>query len=194
MSKKKTMSKLKIGYNKGAEIRDRNSALKKANVLKKAVNFFEAYHLTGDVELLHKEGFYNYFLRLYAETYANNYPIHTTPLERAEMGKVNIQELKDLDIAYKVIRTPFDPLTMEVPESTDYNYYLENEEEVEKYKQAEELCEVLNKYANHRNINFRTPLFADLFSKRFRDVELNDNNLLIPSQEPHKYKPVSRFF
>lgn len=188
------MSRLKIGYNKVAEIRDRNSALKKADVLKKAVKFFEAYHLPVDVELMTKEGFYNYFLRLYAETYANNYPIHTTPLERAQMGNIEVSELVDIDSAYKAIRTPFDPLTMEVPEATDYNYYLEDEDEIEKYKLSEELCQVMNKYAKHRNINYRTPVFADLFAKRFRDVELNDKNLLIPSQEPHKYKTLRQKF
>jgi hypothetical protein len=145
-----------IGFNRIAQARDKRNAEKKAEILQKALNFFEEYHLPTDVGLMHKEGFYNYFLRLYAETYKNDFPAYMTSLERVQMAKVNTRELTQFQASYEAIRTPFDVDTMAVPENVDYSIYVDGEREL-MFDALEYLNKAIENYTRQ----------ADKFTQRF---------------------------
>jgi hypothetical protein len=139
-----------IGYNNVAQQRDERNAGKKAEYLQQIVDFFEHHHLPTDLKLIDKEGAYNYFQRLFAETYSSDFPAYMTAPERLQMAKVNTTELMRLQASYEAMRTPFDPLTMRVPENVDYNIYIDGAKE-DLFDKLEQLETAIKEYSNEAN-------------------------------------------
>jgi hypothetical protein len=139
------MKKVKVGLNTEAQLRHKWQAGQKAQKLKAAAEFLNEYHLPIDYELMHKEGFKNYFLRLYAATY-NGLPNEIAAQQRVILSKVDITPLEYLQSEYNAIKAPFCPLTMTVPESEDYNVYATNEKQITHFELIQKLCNAVNEY------------------------------------------------
>jgi hypothetical protein len=139
-----------IGVNQFAEQRDKRNAIRKREILQECVDFFDRHHLPADPLLLHKEGFVNYFHRLYAETYSDNFPAYMTAAERVKMSNVNLDPLNHLWEQYAALRTPFDINTQDVPEGKDYSIYIDGNDEI--YYDA--VCDLLTAIDNFHARNF----------------------------------------
>lgn len=154
-----------IGLDDKRKAVDKHNAKKKRDLLLQAQGFLERYELPNDPLLMHSEGFYNYFLRLYSETY-KNFPLHMTVLERLAMANVDTTVLKELDLKYKKIGTPFDPITMEPPISVNYDIVLTGSE-LELYKAQTHALESLQKLKAVCKFNYpHLPILERELNKR----------------------------
>lgn len=147
---------MKIGVNYMAMQRDKRNAEKKKELLSKAVQFFEQRHLPVDVRLLHREGFVNYFFRLYAETYAANFPSYTTAPERVAMAQINLVPLNELWEQYNLLRTPFDIETQDVPEGVCYDIILD-QQQAEYYTSLENIVKAIDDFHMNNYEGFNVP-------------------------------------
>ncbi len=153
-----------LGENQPKKNRDQNNAKIKRDILLKAQGFMERHELPKDPKAMDKEGFYNYFLRLFAETYTN-YPSYMTAEERIAMSKIDVTPLKELEAQYKRLVTPFDPVTMDVPDNTNYDFILSEKEAELHIAQVEALSaleKLLEATKGKLNINYLRPLIQDL--------------------------------
>lgn len=167
--------KKQVGYDHVAETRDKRNAEKKRALFNAALETFDRYKLPIDRELMHKEGFYNYFLRLYAETYTTGFPSHMTALERVKMHQVPIGEIKQLQDEYSALRTPFDVNTLCVPDDADYGIYVEGEK-MEVYNMTEDMLKLFDDYTYKAQTANKNPMFNS-FLIDFTDVKQRIENV-----------------
>lgn len=181
------MEKLKIGFNQVAKNRDKHFAEKKAEIFNHAIDFFKSHHLPIDKELMHKEGFKNYFLRLFAETYDKDFPSYMSSEQRVNMANVSIGILEQYDSQYRKLRCPFDVNTLSIPEDYDYGLYLTSPAQINTYNIVVELCDVLNRYAAETNKSLNNPVFGAAMRGVLKELEFNGETLC-PSSNPSHYQ------
>jgi hypothetical protein len=139
------MKKVSVGINQEAQLRQQQQAGWKAQKLKAAIEFFEGYFLEADPIKLHNEGFENYLLRLYAESYTG-LPSEMGARNRAILSQIDIEPLRKLQSEYNAYKCPFDPSTMQVPKDYDYNVYATNEAQLKRYNLLKDFCKGMNAY------------------------------------------------
>jgi hypothetical protein len=115
---------MNIGENLQRKTRDKRNAKQKKELLIQAQNFVERYELPFEPKQMDAEGFCNYFLRVFSETYTN-YPGFMTAIDKIKAANIDISSLRALDAAYNAIRTPFDAALMDIPEDENYSIVLD---------------------------------------------------------------------
>jgi hypothetical protein len=181
-----------IDYKSRQEKSDKLKLPKKIDLLQKIIETFEGYKIPVKKELInemHDKGIKATFVDNYINKYGDTFPPYMNNEQKLKAGGVDLEPLETLEKKYNSIVIPFDPIDMKIDEFHDYNVYLTDKEEIERYKLAEATAEALNKYIEHHNIKANV-LVNSLPTRLFRDLAHQDNKV-IPSKEPLHYKKAN---
>ena len=137
--------KLQIGINQHAKIEHERKLEAKISAFKQLSEYCGNWISINDKEAFISnvcEYFKEQFQTDYAKTFNGKVPYH----KRLEMFEVDIEKIKRLEREFKAYNIPLNLDTMQPIKDYNFNLYLTDEKQIERYKLGQKLIDTLNEF------------------------------------------------